>query len=396
MVSVPLDNLAAPESQVVPARKPRIESIDMLRGLVIVWMVLDHTRDFFTSARFEPTDLAHTSVALFMTRFITHYCAPTFILLAGTSAFLASTRQTRTQLARFLFTRGLWLIVLEFTLVNFAWNFNLSYKLGLIMQVIWAIGASMCVMAALSLLPMPVIIAVALLMIGLHNLFDPIHAAALGGWANAWRLVHEQGPIATGLVIYPLVPWVGVMAAGYALGPLYLWPAGRRRRALISIGSAACVLFVVVRGLNVYGDPAPWSVQRDAAFTVLSFLNVTKYPPSLSYLLVTLGPALLALAWFERLQGPVVALFTTFGRVPLFAYVVHLSLVHALAGLYGYASGFGLVPLENVFLFYPKGYGTGLPGIYTAYALVLLLLYPPCRWFANVKRRHPAAWIAYL
>jgi uncharacterized membrane protein len=394
MVSAPFETLAAPEPQAAP--KQRIESIDMLRGLVIVWMVLDHTRDFFTDVRFDATDLTQTSVALFLTRFITHYCAPTFILLAGTSAFLASARQTRAQLARFLLTRGLWLIVVEFTLVNFVWNFNFAYKLGLIMQVIWAIGASMCVLSGLVFLPLPVIAAIALIMIGLHNLLDPIHAAALGEWFSVWRVLHEQGPIPIGLVLYPLLPWVGVMAGGYALGSLYRLPAARRQRVLFAIGGTACLLFLVLRGLNLYGDPAPWSVQRDGAFTVLSFLNVTKYPPSLSYLLVTLGPALLALGSFERLRGPVVGFFTIFGRVPFFAYVVHLTLVHLLAGLYGYATGFGFAPLRDLFVFYPKGYGTSLAGVYAAHALVVLLLYPACHWFANVKRRHRAAWITYL
>ncbi|HKP64956.1 MAG TPA: heparan-alpha-glucosaminide N-acetyltransferase domain-containing protein [Polyangiales bacterium] len=374
----------------------RLQSIDMLRGLVIVWMVLDHTRDFFTRVRFEPTDLAHTTPALFMTRFITHFCAPVFIMLAGTSAYLASARLSRPQLARFLLTRGLWLIVVEFTLVNFAWNFNFAYKLGLIMQVIWAIGASMCVLAGLVFLPLPLIAALSLLLIGLHNLLDPIHASALGDWASLWRVLHEQGPITTGLVLYPLVPWIGVMAGGFALGPLFSLPAPQRRRALLAMGAAACLLFVVLRAPNLYGDPAPWSVQRDATFSLLSFLNVTKYPPSLLYLLVTLGPALLALAWFEGMQGRVVALLATFGRVPLFAYVVHLTLVHALAGLFGFASGFGSAILRNLFVFYPTGYGTGLAGVYTAYAIVLLLLYPACRWFAGVKRRHSAAWLAYL
>ena len=368
----------------------------MLRGLVIVWMVLDHTRDFFTSARFEPTDLAHTSVGLFLTRFVTHFCAPSFILLAGTSAYLAGRHQSRAELARFLLTRGLWLIAVEFTFVNFAWNFNLQYKLGLIMQVIWAIGASLCLLAPLVFLPLPVIGTFALLGIGLHNLLDPIAAKDLGGAASAWRILHEQGPIVSGLVLYPLLPWVCVMAGGYVLGTLYDWPAERRRRALIALGVGALLAFVALRAWNGYGDPAPWSVQRDVVFSVLSFLNVTKYPPSLCYLLVTLGPALLALAWFERLQGPLVALLTTFGRVPLFAYVVHLTLVHALAGIYGWATGFGAKMLSDLFVFYPDGYGTGLPGIYLAFALVLVLLYPACRWFAGVKRRNHAAWLAYL
>lgn len=366
----------------------RLAAIDQLRGLVIMLMALDHVRDFFSNAPHAPTDLHQTTVALFLTRWITHYCAPTFVLLAGLSASLAGQRRTRARLSRFLLSRGLWLVLLEATVVSFAWSFDPSYANGLTLQVIWAIGGSMCALAALVWLPTWAVGLCGVVMIAGHNLLDPIQPEQLGGWAPLWRMLHVPGPTPFGTLLYPLVPWVGVMALGYALGPRYAASAQARRRIGLALGPALCLGFFLVRGLNGYGDPAPWAPQRDAAFTVLSFLNVSKYPPSLSYLLMTLGPALIAMHLFERTRGTFASVLCTFGQVPLFAYVLHIVLAHALSDLtasaMGYAGGDRQV------------WGFGLAGVYLAWLLVLATLFPACRWFAAVKRRRADWWLAYL
>ena len=380
-------------AQSAPGRFP---AIDELRGLVIILMALDHVRDYFTSVRFPPTDLAHTTPALFATRWITHLCAPIFIFLAGVSARLFASRNPRATLQRFLFTRGLWLVVLEFTVVMFVWMFNFRYPLGLVMQVIWATGVSMCVLSGLVVLPPAYVGAFGALMIGLHNLLDPIAPARFGAWAPLWRILHVEGETPVGLVIYPLVPWIGVMAVGFALGSVYAWEPARRRRTLLWLGGISCAGFILLRAVNAYGDPVPWSTQRSPMFSLLSFLNVTKYPPSLAYVLITLGPGLIALVALEAGTGPIRAGLRTFGRVPLFAYVVHIALLHLLAGVIGMVLGYGATMLTNIFLFYPTNWGFGLPGVYLAWATVIAVLYPLCRWFAAVKRRRTDWWLAYL
>lgn len=377
-------------------RVERLGSIDQLRGFVILLMALDHVRDYFTNAQFEPTDLQHTTAALFFTRWITHFCAPTFIFLAGVSARLMSERKPRAALSKFLLTRGLWLVVLEITVVTFAWTFNFKYQLGLILQVIWATGISMCMLAALIWLPAAAVGVFGVAMIAAHNLLDPIKPESFGTWAPLWKIIHVQGEAPFGLVLYPLVPWIGVMAAGYGFGAIYRFERARRVRILWQLGLGLCVLFVVVRGLNGYGDPHPWSQQRDALFTALSFFNVTKYPPSLAYVAMTLGPALLALAWLDLREPRPAKVFETFGRVPLFAYVVHIALAHLLAGVLGLVSGYGASTLTTIFVFYPKGWGVGLPGVYLAWLAVLAVLYPLCRWFAGVKRARSDWWLSYL
>lgn len=391
---------ATPPDDAIPAPAMRLLAIDLVRGLVIVLMALDHVRDYFTGTPFAATDLTQTTPLLFFTRWITHFCAPVFVLLAGTSAFLMSQRLDRAQLARLLWTRGLWLVVLEWTVVTFAWTFNFDYSLGLIMQVIWAIGMSMIVLAALVRLPTTWIGAIGVLMIVAHNLTDGIAPESFGVLEPLWRVLHVQGPLAiggtpVGFVLYPLVPWIGVMAAGYALGQVYLLDAAHRRRILLALGMALCAGFVALRAINAYGDPAPWSGQDSAAFTLLSFLNTTKYPPSLLYLLMTLGPALLLLAACEHARGTVAQALATFGRVPLFAYVLHIVLVHLFAGLVALATGYGTAILTDFFLFYPNEWGYGLPVVYLAWLVVIALLYPACRWFADLKRRRRTWWLSY-
>ena len=374
----------------------RVASIDVLRGFVMVLMALDHVRDYFSAARLDALDLTQTSVPLFLTRWITHFCAPTFVMLAGVSAYLISKRCTRGELTRFLATRGVWLVVLEVTVVNAAWAFNLSYEHGVFLQVIWAIGVSMIVLAALVHLPAPLIAAVAVVMIAGHNLFDGVAPESFGEFAWLWSLLHVQSPIPVGFVAYPLIPWIGVMALGYVLGAVYELDPPRRRMQLFRWGAAALVLFVLLRVLNGYGDPRPWSVQPSAAHTLLSFLNVEKYPPSLLYLLLTLGAGMLALAALENARGSLAAMLRTFGRVPLFFYVAHIALAHLAAGLVALMAGLGVNVLTNVFVFAPEGWGFGLPVVYLAWVLVIATLYPACRWYAEVKRRRTDWWLSYL
>ncbi len=380
----------------------RLDSVDLLRGLVIIIMALDHARDYFTIARFDPTDLTQTTASLFLTRWITHFCAPVFVFLAGTSAFLYQARgRSRAEVSRFLLTRGLWLVVLELTAVRWAWTFNFSYTELLFVQVIWVIGVSMIVLAGLVYLPLRAVAAVGIAMIVGHNLLDGITPQSLGAWGPLWTILHVQSAIPLGgnrvfIVIYPLIPWIGVMAVGYALGSLLLRPGQERRRALLMIGGGLTLAFLALRAANVYGDPAPWAAQETAGRTVLSFLNTTKYPPSLLFLLMTLGPAIALLPLFERLTGPAARAVTVFGRVPLFFYVIHLYLVHALALAVGVIAGFDARSFLHVWLMNPDGWGYGLPVVYLVWAGVVVALYPACRWFAGVKARRREVWLSYL
>jgi uncharacterized membrane protein len=398
--------MAEPATTQTPASgRVRNDAIDLLRGLVIVIMALDHARDFFSNHAADPTmDLATTTPALFFTRWITHFCAPVFVFLAGTSAFLAGTRRTRPQLAWFLLTRGLWLLVAEVTLVRWGWFFQLGFHV-LVMQVIWAIGISMIILAGLVFLPVR---AVGMLGLGLiigHDLLDGIRAADLGSLGWLWKVLHERGMLAPPgrvlLVIYPLLPWPGVMAAGYAAGQLYTRPADERRRVLLRLGAALTVAFVVVRAINRYGDPRPWTPQSSPLLTAFSFLACSKYPPSLCYLLMTLGPALAFLGAADGVAARWTRPLVTFGRVPFLFYVAHVPLLHGAAVgvsalLFG---GAGAAAIANKMLGPPADwarYGFSLPIVYLAWGLAVLALYPVCRWFAGVKARNRAAWLSYL
>jgi uncharacterized membrane protein len=393
-----------------PAARERAVSVDCLRGLVMILMALDHTRSFFSSARFEPADLVHTSPALFLTRWVTHFCAPVFFLLAGSGAFLSLARgRTVPEISRYLWTRGLWLVLLELTVVSVGWSFTfdvLPWTAG----VIWALGWSMVLMAALVWLPLRTIAIVGLALIGLHNATDGVRPNALGEFGWLWRALHvsdfagpriEQNADALIRIDYPIVPWVGVMAIGYCLGPLLRQPPDRRRRILVILGGVGVAAFFVLRFANGYGDPQPWSAQPNRLYTALAFLRVRKYPPSLDFLLMTLGPSLIALASLERARGWLAAAVVTFGRVPLFFFVVHIYVAHALAVATAYAQGgtatfllsnHGVASTTS----YPEWYGFGLPGVYAIWLLIVVVLYPVCRWFAGVKARRRDWWLSYL
>ena len=379
--------------------RPRIDSVDLLRGLVMVVMALDHTRDFFAASGMNPRDVSDP--ALFLTRWITHFCAPVFIFLAGVSAYLYGSRGHSTaNVSRFLLTRGFWLMLIEFTVVRLGWSFSLDASF-FITQVIWVIGASMVVLAGLVHLPRALVATIGLAMIAGHNLLDGVRAESFGTAAWIWNLLHQPGLLrgnGTALyVLYPLIPWAGVMAAGYALGPVLHVDSDRRRRLLMALGAGIIAGFIVLRATNLYGDPAAWAPQEGVLVTILSFVNCEKYPPSLLYLMMTLGPGLLLLAAFEHARGNLARVVTVFGRVPLFYYVAHIYLIHLLAIAYAFAAYgeaswlLGQVPPRK-----PAGYGLPLPGVYLVWLAVVAALYPACRWFAALKQRRREWWWSYL
>ena len=402
---------AAAASLPAGRRLPRVQAVDVLRGIVMVIMALDHIRDFFhnQSQLFSPEDLARTSAPLFFTRWITHFCAPVFVFLAGTGAYLATRRgMSRIDAARFLVTRGLWLVVLEMTLVLFGGTFNLSYAF-VIWQVIWAIGWSMVALAALVFLPWRAILVLSIVMIAGHNALDGLRSAQFGPAGWIWKILHEGfavielGGGRVAYVIYPLVPWIGVMSAGYCFGRIYDTDPVTRRRGLLWLGVALSVAFVLIRYLNVYGDPRPWSVQVDSLSTVMSFLRASKYPPSMLYLLMTLGPSLIALSLLDRLSLPQWHPLVVFGRVPLFYYVVHWYVLHLTAIAFAWIRYgrvdfmFALPPaLSFVPPVYPSGYGYDLWVVYVVWIAIVAGLYPLCRWFAGVKARRQSIWLSYL
>lgn len=417
------NTMAVPSFRPTPppaAQSPRLDSVDLLRGIVMVIMMLDHTRDLVNAQafQFDPTDVTRTSVALFFTRWITHFCAPVFVFLAGTSAYLQRMRgKPLGELSMFLVKRGFWLIVLEFTVVKFAMWFNIIPTYLATLQVIWVIGVSMIVLAALVRLPVWVSGAFGVAMITTHNLFDGVQVA---GWigpdspapsaaAKLWIVLHQGGPMPVAgwpspvvLALYPLIPWIGVMAAGYAFGKIYEWDSPRRRRFLVQLGGACVTAFVAMRLINHYGDPSPWASQSSLAKTYISFYNVTKYPPSLLFLLMTLGPAFLALAAFERSTGTskVRTVFVTYGRVPLFFYVLQWVTAHGMAVLLSLVAGKSVAYLfmnpPDIFTNAPKDAGFPLWTTYLAWLVGVAALYPLCRWFAGVKSRRRDWWISYL
>jgi uncharacterized membrane protein len=388
----------------VSATGARIESVDLVRGIAIVIMALDHVRDFFGDPSASPTNLASTTAALFFTRWVTHICAPVFFLLTGTGAYLMRGRTSKGTLSRFLITRGLWLIVLDVVVIRFALQFNLDYHVTVI-NVLWGLGWSMIVLAVLLWLPLWAIASFGAMLIVGHNAFD---AAATPGSADAVRtLLHQPGVFYRGshsvvVVSYVLIPWMGVTAIGYVLGAAYRSDAAFRQRVLLRLGAALVAGFIALRLVNFYGDPAPWSTQRSLLWTVISFLNTTKYPPSLLFLLMTLGPALLLLRAFDTSVPTVLRPALIIGKVPLFFFVVHFFVVHLLAVAVSYlrygtvSEMFQSPDLAHFPFSAPPGWGVGLPTIYALWVAVVITLFPLCRWYAGVKRRRDNWWLRYL
>lgn len=371
--------------------KKRIDSIDILRGLVMCIMALDHTRDYFMAQTFNPTDLSRASTFLFLTRFITHYCAASFVFLAGTGAFLSLNRgKTKAEASCFLLSRGLWLVFLEFTVIHWGWGG------GEFLQVIWAIGISMMVLGLLVFLPLPVVGAFGLILIFGHNALDNLNMTAMpAGEKNLWTFLHVQGMgNILGMkifVLYPLIPWIGVMAAGYAFGKLFTIDAAKRKHALIILGSSCIALFIIIRYFGIYGDPFGWTYQGNIHRTILSFINVSKYPPSLDYLLITLGPGMLFLAWVEGKSNKLTDVFVVYGRVPLFYYILHIYLIRWLSVLLGW-----LLSMAKTLPAGLSAHGFSLPWVYVVWLCVVAGLYLPCRWFMQYKRSHKQWWLSYL
>ncbi|MGO9403436.1 MAG: DUF1624 domain-containing protein [Terriglobales bacterium] len=405
---------SAPSAVAMPkvASGTRLLSIDIFRGLIMVWMALDHTRDFFTNVRFEPEDINLTWPALFFTRWITHFCAPMFFFLAGTGAFLYCNHTGSVgKVSRYLWTRGIWLVILEWTIIEFAWTF-VPWTFG---GVVWSLGISMVILAALVWLPEWAILTFGLTLVGLHDLFDAVKSEQLGSHGWLWVLLHRRGvvPDINFFVLFPLIPWVGVMASGYVFGRVMVKAPAVRQRILLYLGSTLTLAFVVLRGFNAYGNPTggvaastpgEWHLLPATSMTIVYFLDVEKYPPSLQFLLMTVGPSLLLLWWLDRfghkpftwkLTNPLLI----FGRVPMFFYILHLYVIHLLA--IGAAYIFrqpvnwlwhGTFWMNRI----PDDYGHNLPFVYVIWLMAVVMLYFPCRWFADLKQRRKDWWLSYL
>jgi len=391
----------------VPATGDRIASIDLIRGAIMALMALDHVRVYSGLPAGGPTP------GIFFTRWVTHFCAPGFVFLAGTSAFFYGRRHP--DLARFLATRGAWLIVLELTFLRWAWTFNFDFAHEMA-GVIWVIGWCMILLALLIRLPVAAVGAVGVVIMAGHNLLDPLLptlAERPFGWL--WTILYVgpfAGPIAFGaegpwlVVLYSIIPWIGVMAAGYAFGTVLIAEPARRRRLCLQLGLGAIALFLVLRGFNLYGNPQPWTTgggdgDGPAMPAPLSFLNTTKYPASLDFLLMTLGPIIACIPLLDAARGSLARRLTVFGRVPFFFYLLHIPLIHALALVVskvrlGEVSPwlFTNHPMGNPPA--PAGYTWSLPLLYLVWAASLVLLYQPCRWYADLKARRTAWWLRYL
>jgi uncharacterized membrane protein len=400
-------------SSALGASKARIASIDLIRGAVMILMAIDHVRVYSGVPAGGPTP------AVFLTRWITHFCAPAFIFLAGTSAFFYGRKHAG--LSRHLLIRGLWLIFLEFTFLRVAWTFNLDFQHYEMAGVIWVIGCCMILMAGLVRLPSAVVGAIGVVIMAGHNLMDSHMGKLMEGLdasrlSGLWKILYVgffAGPIQFGpngpnlIVLYSIVPWIGVMAAGYAFGKILTLDPAQRNRLCLAIGLSAVGLFLVLRGFNLYGDPRPWHAAAQGHNGAppmpawLSFLNTSKYPASLSFLLMTLGPIIAMIPWLEGFRGALARQVAIFGRVPFFFYVLHIPLIHALALVVSKVR-FGVVspwlfanhPMGNPEP--PEGYVWSLPLLYLIWGLAILLLYLPCRRFADLKTKRNDAWLRYL
>lgn len=389
-------------------QKQRIVSIDILRGIVMLVMAIDHVREYFHITAFtdSPVNLDTTTPVLFFTRWITHFCAPVFVFLSGTSAFLAAQHKTLHQSSLFLLKRGIWLIIVEIVIITLALTLNPLYNF-VIFQVIWAIGWSMIILSLLIHTNTRLIALLGFILVFGHNVLDLIHLPDKGA-AGVWWTVAFTSPgrviplDATHFVLdaYAVLPWTGIMLLGYGFGTIYTTGQyAERRKLILKFAAGVVALFFLLRFINRYGDPAPWSVQKNNLFTVLSFLNVTKYPVSLIYTCMTIGPALIALALLERTRGIFSRVLGVFGRVPFFYYICHFYLIRLLNVVIFFAAGYGkkdIIDPTLPFLFRPQQFGFGLPAVYTIWLLVILLLYKPCQWFDRYRSTHRQWWLSYL
>lgn len=388
--------------------KQRFQSIDILRGVVMLIMALDHVRDYFHIAAWtdSPTNLETTTPQLFFTRWITHFCAPTFVFLSGTSAFIAGQRKTKKELSLFLIKRGLWLVFVEIAVMALALSFNPLYNI-IFLQVIWVIGWSMVFLGLLVRTSLKLIIITGVILVFCHNLTDymqlPQQGAAhvlLSIFFTAFGTLFQYGKMRFIFDLYAILPWTGVMFLGYGFGALYkITDAVKRRRTILSIGFSTTIFFIVLRFINHYGDPAHWLIQKNGLYTFLSFLNTSKYPPSLCYLSMTLGPALILLALTETAKNKAANVLSMYGRVPFFYYVLHFYLIHILCVIVFFATGHtskDIVDMNTPFLFRPQHFGFDLPIVYAIWLFVIIILYKPCKWFDNYRKTHSQWWLSYF
>jgi uncharacterized membrane protein len=386
----------------------RITSINLLRGFVMIIMALDHTRDFFhfNAQTGSPLDLSTTTPVLFFTRWITHFCAPVFVFLSGTSAFLQSARRSKKELSIFLITRGLWLILAEVTIVNLLLTFDIDFSF-IALEVIWAIGISMVILGLMTWLPFEIILAVGLVIVLGHNALDFYEKDQTTPFSTAYNLIHrrESHPLWGKhqiLILYPFLPWTGLMMLGYCLGKvLRNNDAAYRKRFLIITGISTIALFIILRFINVYGDPAPWSPQPNVFYTFLSFINSTKYPPSLFFMCMTIGPSLLLMAWWDEIQNGVTKIVSVYGRVPFFYFLAHLFVIHLFSAVtyfmrgHSFAQGAGN-PTAFVKFIQP-GEGIQLRYVYLVWLVIVIALYPVCKWYDRYKTDHKEKkWLSYL
>lgn len=392
-----------------PGPKQRIASIDILRGLVMLIMAIDHCRDFFSYHHPDPTNLAITTPFLFFTRWITHFCAPTFVFLSGISAYLAGTRRTKSQFSAFLIKRGFWLIAIELILITLAITLDPLYHI-FILQVIWAIGGSMVLLGLAVWLPVPAVAAIGIVLVFGHNIFDIVKVHVVNDTVEGKLLFSGAGfggfiPFGQGrgmLTAYALLPWAGLMMVGYAFGTLYVktYDAVKRRKILLYSGLAVLALFFILRFINSYGDPAPWAVQKTTALTIISFFNVTKYPPSLMYTCMTVGVALVVLAKTEKISSKFVSVLIIYGNVPFFYYLCHWYLIKLINVIVFFASGYSVSQITTSHqqppTFQPDDFGFGLGGVYLIWLIVICILYLPCKWYSQYKRNHSYWWLSYL
>ena len=400
----------------IPAMRQRVQSIDVLRGIVMVLMALDHTRDYFHKAvnnvgqalALDPTNMETTTPTLFFTRWITHFCAPIFVFLAGTSVYLMSRKKTIPELRSFLIKRGLWLVIVELLIITFAWSFNPFYNV-IILQVIWAIGISMILLGLLIFLPVNTIVAIGAIIIAGHNLLDiPSIADTLKGnflsdlIFDAEFAYYNFSATHGIMIVYAFLPWTGLMFLGYGFGRLYTdgYDPIKRQKLLRQLGTILLLFFILFRFFNIYGDPHPWSVQpRGSIYSFLSFLNLNKYPPSLLYCCMTIGPSMIALSVLEKYANKITGFFNHFGRVPMFYYITHLYLLHLLGVIVFFVQGYKtseIMSAGNPFLFHPPDFGFSLFFVYVIWIGIILFLFPLCRKYNAYKSTHHQWWLSYL
>ena len=395
--------------QALIADKKRITSVDLLRGAVMIIMALDHTREFFHSAAItdNPLNLSTTTPILFFTRWITHFCAPVFVFLSGTSAFLQSARKSKKELSIFLITRGLWLILAEITIVNLIFSFDITYS-AVALEVIWAIGISMVILGLVTWLPFEIILTLGLLIVLGHNTLDFYERKQTGAFDAWYNLIHRVGVHSLStkrqvLILYPFLPWTGLMMLGYCLGKvLRNENTAYRKRFLVVAGISTIALFIILRFINIYGDPFRWSTQRSGFYTFLSFINASKYPPSLFFICMTIGPALLLMAWWDNIQNGFTRIVSVYGRVPFFYFVTHFFVIHLFSAIAFFIRGHTFaedaMDLSTPFIkFIKAGEGIQLRYVYIIWLSIVIVMYPICKWYDKYKTSHKEKkWLSYL